>query len=189
MQQMKSFFENLTESDNAEFQKNESTWWNGHAFLPIFNYNLKYKFLSGKVEINYEFRQSEFSKPSMIDVGTFGDRHLYQLKCEIETEKTYPNFSISERGILAKLFWQKSDSLYKVKCKDEKLKKVLKQNGNLKKIFIIIENSSEFSPLITANMKNGNYELNIMYNTQQKNEETLYLTNNFCKNLIEYCDK
>lgn len=183
---MEKIFTKLKESQNAEFRKTEKKWWNGHAYLPLINYHLNYKFLNGLVKIHYEFRQSEFSKPSMIDGGAFGDRHNCQVKCEITTEKDYPNFSITERGILAKLFNRKTEFNYKIKCSDENLKTFLQRNQNLNGIFVIVENSPEFSPLIEAKMKDGNYELNIMYDTQQKSETILNLINEFCRNLIEY---
>lgn len=179
-------FENIAKSENAELQMTESTWFNGHAYFPLFIYNLEYDFLSAKVQIQYEFRQSEFSKSSVIDGGAFVDRHLYDIKCSIKSSKTYPNFRIVERGMLAQLFRRKSEILYDVKCKSETLQSVLKQNKNLQEIFKVVENSSEFSPWIEAKMKNGNYQLNIMFNTQQKNEVALNLINDFCKNLIEY---
>ncbi len=186
---MENTFTKLKENENAEFRKSEKKWWNGHAYLPLLNYYLNYKYLNGKIVAHYEFRQSEFSKPSMIDGGAFGDRHNCQVKCEIETDKNYPNFSISERGILAKLFNRKPELNYLIKCNDENLINFLRRNQNLNDIFIIVENSPEFSPLIETKMKNGNYELNIIYNTQQKNENALNSINEFCKNLIEYCSE
>ena len=63
---------------------------------------------------------------------------------------------------------------------------MLEKNENLHYIFSIVENSPELSPLIESNMINGVYELNIIYNTQQKNESVLELMNGFCKNLIEH---
>tara|TARA_R110000868_G_scaffold399453_2_gene673202 strand:+ start:3678 stop:4238 length:561 start_codon:yes stop_codon:yes gene_type:complete len=186
---MENTFTKLKENENAEFLKSEKKWWNGHAYLPLKNYHLNYKYLNGKIIIHYEFRQSEFSKPSMIDGGAFGDRHNCQVKCKIEIDKSFLNFSISERGILAKLFNRKPDLNYVIKCNNENLKNFLKRNQNLKDIFTIVENSPEFSPLIEAKMKNGNYELNIMYNTQQKNENALNSINEFCKNLIDYCNR
>ena len=183
---MENTFTKLKENENAEFRKNEKKWWNGHAYLPLLNYHLNYKYLNSNLFINYEFRQSEFSKPSMIDGGAFGDRHNCQVKCKIATEKNFPNFSISERGISAKLFNRKTEFYYKVNCSDENLTNFLQRNKNLNDIFRIVENSPEFSPLIESKMKAENYELNIMYNTQQKNENALNLINEFCKNLIEY---
>jgi hypothetical protein len=186
---MEKIFTKLKENENSEFRKNEKKWWNGHAYLPLINYHLNYKYLKGEIIINYEFRQSEFSKPSMIDGGAFGDRHNCQVNCKITTEKNYTNFSISERGILAKLFNKKTELFYEVKCNDEKLKNFLLENKNLNKMFIIVENSPEFSPCIEAKIKKEKYELNIMYNTQQKNGNVLNLINEFCKNLIEYCNE
>lgn len=186
---MENTFTKLKEDENAEFLKSEKKWWNGHAYLPLKNYHLNYKYLNGKMMIHYEFRQSEFSKPSVIDGGAFGDRHYCQVKCEIITQHNYPNFSISERAILIKLFNKNPNLYYKVECIDNDLKNFLLRNQNLNSLFRIVENSPELSPLIEAKMKNGNYDLNIMYNTQQKNENVLLLINDFCKNLIEYCNE
>jgi hypothetical protein len=186
---MEEIFEKLKENENAKFQKNEKKWFNGHAYLPLFNYHLNYKYLTGDVKIHYEFRQSEFSKPSMIDGGAFGDRHNCQVNCVISVEKEFPMFKISERGILAKLFRKTPAFFYFIKCNETKLTKMLKRNQYLNEIFQIVENSPEFSPLIESKMNNGNYELNIIYNTQQKNGKVLISINEFCKSLIEYINK
>jgi hypothetical protein len=183
---MDEFFAKLAVDEEAEFYKNELEWWNGHNNLPLITYQLKYKYLSAKVNVEYEFRQSEFSRPSAIDGGIFSDRHNYQVRCEIITNKKYPILNISERGVLVKLLKPKSYLNFNVKCIDKKLKSSLQQNLNLKNIFTIVENSAEFSPLIIGKMKEGYYELNVMYNTQQKNENSLKLINDFCTNLVEY---
>lgn len=185
---MKRFFENLTDCPTIEFQEAESKWYNGHGYFPLFNYNLNYQYLSGKVEIHYEFRQSEFSKSSAIDVGSFGDRHLYEIKCEIKTSNKYPNFSVKEIGVLEKLLSANSQIKYKIKCENKELKRILEENINLKQIYNLVDNSSEFSPQIEAKSKQGYYVLKVMYNTKLKNEESIQLFNDFCKNLIEYCN-
>lgn len=186
---MDIFFEKLKTNENAEFQKNEKKWWNGHAYLPLYNYHLNYKHLSGKIKINYEFRQSEFSKPSAIDGGAFGDRHNYHIMCVIAVDKNYPSFSIDERGILAKLFKKQPAFLYKIKCSEIKMTKMLEQNQNLNDIYQIVENSPEFSPSIIGKMNDGNYELHIICNTQQKNENALNSMNEFCKSVVKYINQ
>ncbi len=185
---MERFFENLTDCPSAEFQKVESKWYNGHGYFPLLNYNLNYQYLSGKVEIHYEFRQSEFSKSSAIDGGSFGDRHLYEIKCEIITSNKCPNFSVKEIGVLEKLLSANSQIQYKIKCENKELKRILEENINLKQIYNMVDNSSEFSPQIEAKSKEGYYVLEVMYNTKLKNEESIQLFNDFCKNLIEYCN-
>ncbi len=183
---MENIFIKLKERENAEFRKIEKKWWNGHAYFPLKNYYLNYKYLHGIINIHYEFRQSEFSKPSMIDGGAFSDRNICQVKCEVKSNRRIPKFNISERGILAKLFNKKDVLNYRVTCDDKNLKNFLQQNLNLNSIFRIVENSPEFSPLIEAKMEDDSYKLNILYNTQKKNENALHLINEFCKNIIEY---
>lgn len=186
---METIFLKLKEKYKAEFNKSLSKWWNGHAYFPLINYQLNYKYLKGVIKINYEFRQSEFTKPSMIDGGAFGDRHNCEINCQIETDKNFPIFTISERGFLNKLFQKNGHVLYKVKCNDKKMQNFLYQDKNLNDIFEIVENSPEFSPLIKGKMILSNYQINIKYNTQQKNESIINSINELCKNLIEYCER
>nr|WP_321231068.1 hypothetical protein [uncultured Psychroserpens sp.] len=186
---MEEIFEKLRENENTEFQKKEKRWFNGHAYFPLFNYHLNYKYLTGEIKTHYEFRQSEFSKPSMIDGGAFGDRHICEVNCVISVNKEFPMFRISQRSILARLLKKAPALLYNIKCNETELKKMLERNQNLNEIFQIVENSPEFSPFIEGKMNNGNYELNIGYNTQQKNGNTLFLINEFCKNVIEYINE
>lgn len=186
---MDNTFTKFKENENSEFQKSEKKWWNGHAYLPLFNYYLTYNYLNSNIIIDYEYRQSEFSKPSAIDGGAFGDRHNCNVICKITVDKKYPKFGITERGILAKIFNRNTELFYKINCNDSNLKNFLKGNIILNKIFLIVENSPEFSPLIEAKMKDGDYELIIRYNTQQKNEEVLILINDFCKKLVDFLNE
>ena len=183
---MDKFFEKLRQKENAEFQKSEKKWWNGHAYLPLYNYYLNYHHLNSEVKIHYEFRQSEFSKPSIIDGGAFGDRHICDVKCIIEVKKNYPSFGISELGLFAKLFNKQNEKYYKVNCNENKMRKMLEQNKNLNEIFLIVKNSPEFSPLIEGKMNDSYYELTVLYNTQQKDSNALNSINEFCKNIIGY---
>ena len=185
---MKKFLKNLTDSTTAEFQEAESKWYNGQGYFPLFNYHLNYQFLSGKVDIHYEFRQSEFSNSSAIDGGSFGDRHLYKINCKIKTSHKYSNFSVMEIGVLEKLLSAYSKISYKIKCENKELKSIVEDNINLQRLYIMVNNSSEFSPQIEAKSIDGYYVLNVMYNTKLKNEESIQLFNDFCKDLIEYCN-
>ena len=65
------------------------------------------------------------------------------------------------------------------------MRKILEHNKILNEIFLIVKNSPEFSPLIEGKMNGNIYELNITYNTQQKDSKALNSVNEFCKSLIE----
>jgi hypothetical protein len=182
---MEIFFEKIKQKENAEFQKNEKKWWNGRAYLPFFDYYLKYNYLNSLVKIHYEFRQSEFSKPSAIDGGAFGDRHICNVKCIIKVKESHPSFSITELSLFSRLFRKQNEINYKVNCIDNKMRKILEHNKILHEIFLIVKNSPEFSPLIEGKMNGNIYELNITYNTQQKDSNALNSVNEFCKSLIE----
>lgn len=186
---MEDFFEKLKCEVDAKFQKNEKKWFNGSAYFPLISYNIQYKYLIGEIKINYEFRQSEFSKPKGFEGGLFGNRHNCLLICNILVDKKHPNFSISERGIFAKLFKKKSTLVYKVNCKEKGLTQMLENNKSLGRIFKIVENSPEFSPSINGKMDKDNYKLNIIYSTQQNNESVLILMNEFCRTIIEFFNK
>jgi len=90
---------------------------------------------------------------------------------------------------LVKLLSANSKIQYKIKCENKELRRFLEENINLKHIYIMVNNSSEFFPQIEAKLKDGYYVLKVMYNTKQKNEESIQLINDFRKNLIEYCNE
>ena len=53
---MEIFFEKIKQKENGEFKKNEKKWWNGHAYLPFFDYYLKYNYINSLVKIHYEIQ-------------------------------------------------------------------------------------------------------------------------------------
>ena len=183
---MDTIFKTLQEKENGTFFKKETKWWNGHAYFPCYTYALHYQFLSANIKIHYEYKQSEFSKPSMVDGGAFGDRHHCSIKVNITTNKKNADFQIYERSFFSKLFKKQNTSSYQIKCKDTKLNAFLKNNTNLQNIFSIVENSPEFSPLLQAKSKKQNYSLYITYSTQQENGYALFLANDLCKDIISY---
>lgn len=181
---MEDFFEKLQSQIDIKLLKSQSKWWNGHAFLPLHKYHFSYEYEGGIIVVDYEFRQSEFIKASILQ-GVYSDRHICYISCRKYIKGSFPKFTISERSIASKLFIKNSDNLFSIRCKDSLLSERLKQNKLLNKIFAVAEESSEFSPLIRGFQdKSGHYVITIGYNTQQKNEECLILLIDFCKELL-----
>jgi len=183
---METFFNQLEKDENAQLLKVEEKWWNGNTYMPLLRYHATYHYKHIPIKINYEFRSSEFSKPSFIDQGTLGDRHIYKINCKIPSTSSLPSFDITERSLLVQLFTRKPQLNYKVYCKELKLKNMLKANLNLKQTFQLVEKSPEFSPIIEGKMKNGTYHISINFNTQIAQEEPIQFLHKFCKDVINH---
>lgn len=187
---MEGFFENLKEKEKGNLVLKKGTWWNGNAYMPFYKYILNYKYKDSEIIFNYEYRQSQFTKPSMIDGGALGDRHISEVSCKVKPKKGSCNFKIIERGLFRRIFSPTKGDLFKVKCKDDEMKEFLLKNQSLYYLYSIVENTPEFCPEILG-IKKGKLDekyflLKIRYNTQQKNKSILFHINEFCKEVSDF---
>ena len=187
---MEEFFKDLEEKEQGTLILKESKWWNGNMYSPIYLYELKYKYKESEIIFNYENRLSEFTKPSMIDGGALGDRHICEVLCKVKSKKGFSDFEITERGFFSKIIKKNKGNLFKVKCENLQVKEFLLENKSLYYLFAIVENSPEFSPEIIgvkeSELDNEYLVLKIRYNTQQENRSILFLINDFCKEISVY---
>jgi hypothetical protein len=181
---MKELLEKIKEKESGTLTMSEKKWFNGHAYLPLYLYHLTFGYKTQTVDLKYEFRQNEFSKPSAIGGGAFSDRHLCHIKCSFDS--SLPDFSIDSRTLLSRLLNKNPKVNFRVKCKDTVLQKSLSINTPLSNIFKIVEESAEFSPLIVGKLiKNSHYQINIDYNTQIEKQDVIVEFLDFLKSIIK----
>ncbi|WP_428741308.1 hypothetical protein [Tenacibaculum sp.] len=189
---MEEYFKNLKEKEKGNLVLKKGRWWNGNTYMPFYEYTLNYKYKDSEIIFNYEYRQSEFTKPSMIDGGALGDRHICQVSCEVRPKKDSCNFKITERGFLGRILRSTKGDLFKVKCENVEMKEFLLKNQSLYYLYSIVENSPEFSPEILGVKKDKldekYFQLKIRYNTQQENKSILFHINEFCKEVSTFWD-
>lgn len=162
---MEEFLKRISDQYNGTINITESTWFNGHAYMPLYNYNLCFNVNGLNIQFRYEFRQSEFSKSKSVDGGTFGDRHILEFTAT-NNEKQCPGFEIRQTGIF-KRFLSKRKALFNVTSKSQNLSDTLLNNPDLNKIMSFLNIDSEFSPNIYGKPEKNIYRLKIAFHLKQ----------------------
>ena len=90
-------------------------------------------------------------------------------------KKRWPGFEVQEIGYFKRIL-SKSALLFGIKCKSQKFGNSLRENNNLKEIMSFLNIDSEFSPNIFGKTGKDNYNLKI-----------LFLTQEIHYNLLDYC--
>lgn len=183
---MKELFDNISNEAATKYSFSESKWWNGHAYLPLKNHIWRISFPNAVVLVQYENRQNEFSKPAFGDSGTYGDRHIFKITCNVNDAKTFPSFEVSARKLMSRIFKKNVAQPYIVDCDNHELKSMLGSNESLKSIYQIVEESPEFAPLIKGERTNEKYLITIDFNVQQINEMALHAIIQFCKDFADF---
>ncbi|WP_452223530.1 hypothetical protein [Lacinutrix chionoecetis] len=187
MNEIETFFDSQKSEQDVKFNKISKKWFNGHAYLPLELFIVNYTFEKSSIKIQYEYRQSEFTKPNAVDVGgAYGDRHNCIIKCKLHSKDEKLKFRIIERNLFSKIFKKHPIHFFSVNCSNKKMKSFLKKNKYLNEIYKVVENSPEFSPSISGNQTDSNFEIIIIYSTQQKNVSILYLMEDFYKSVVSF---
>lgn len=163
---MEDLFKEIAEKYNGSFTINEDSWYNGHGYLPLYVYDVSFSYKGWDFKIRHEFRSSEFSKPSAVDFGAFGDRHMFRVSATT-TNSAFSGFEVTSLSILYKWI-TKNNKGFKVKTKDKKLKQQLENMPELKTIYEFTEIDGEFTPEFYGVNKKGTYTLTMRYATQQE---------------------
>ena len=162
---MEVFLKKIAEQYDGTLQVNESTWYNGHAYMPLFIYTLEFNEDNLKVKFKYEFRKSEFENSTSIDGGTFGDRHIFEFTAN-NSEKEFPSFIVEDVNIFKRIFL-KNKLPFHIKCKSKEFSNMLLNNHNLKEMMSFVSIDSEFSPNIYGKTDEDIYNLKILFLTKK----------------------
>ncbi|MFT5859074.1 MAG: hypothetical protein ACI865_001170 [Flavobacteriaceae bacterium] len=157
---LSTFFERLNSKNNGKLQIEESTWFNGRAYMPRFRYALEYNSISGEISLGYDFRMSESTRSTSLN-STAVDRHLVNAQLKF-TQNVISEFSISDRSLLSRFLTKKE---FTVSSRDKKLSRNLLGNKYLKDIYNHSANSPEFAPLISGKLINNEFYVSIKFNT------------------------
>lgn len=165
-------FPKIEKKFNVSIKSSKSSWFNGRAYFPLYNFKLNIQEKNWDIIINYENRVSEFQQKQYIDGGSFNDRHIYEVKL-IPKSRTldFPKFRISENGWLSRFFNKKK---YICKSDDKILSKKIEKLQCLENYFLI--GDSEFSPSISGRKENEKYIIKVYFNLTKNDEDVLLLT-------------
>jgi hypothetical protein len=183
--EVKDYFEKLKKKINGDLKIESSSWFNGHAYFPFNIYQLNMSFENYSIKIEYEFKQSEFSKVSAYDGGENMDRNTCGIECFINSTN-FSNLEIIETGFLARI---RNKTTFKIKTIDDDFKDYLFKLTELKEIFSLSAESSDFSPQIIGKNKTENYYLSIRYSSVGFKENALNLILSLCNQISQYTKK
>lgn len=162
---MDKTIESLSEALNASLKRRTSKWYNGHAYMPLYVYSLQCNYNSAQISIRYEYRQSEFTKSTIMNTSTeFQDRHLCKIKTGVKTNKHFSKIDIRFLRAFERLF-----SKRKLKLKgDQALQQAILASTVLDELSDLVAQSSDFDPQIVGTQKEDEYELSCHFNTSVK---------------------
>lgn len=168
---MEEFLKKISDQYNGIINITESTWYNGHAYMPLYVYSLQFNANDLNIQFRYELRQSEFNKSKSVDGGAFGDRHIFEFNAT-NNKKEWPGFEVNETGIFKRIA-SKRKALFNITSKSQNLCKTLLNNSDLNQIMSFINIDSEFSPNISGKAKEDVYRLKIVFHLQQMHYDLL----------------
>ncbi|QYJ68853.1 hypothetical protein [Flavobacterium litorale] len=175
---MEALFKEIATQYNGNYSVTESSWYNGHAYLPLYSYSLTFSHKEWDFKIRHEFRSSEFTKPKAVNLGSFADRHLFDINVS-KSNTDFPNFEIVTPSFFAKLIGWGRTRNFKVKSSNTSLIRYCSNNPQLVAVCEYVNLDAEFSPQFIGVNKSRNYNLTIRYATQQKRVDLL-------KNLLDF---
>jgi hypothetical protein len=173
----------------SSFRKKEGSWYNGNAYLPLVNYYWETTHLNSIIKYWYEFRCSEFTRPSFIDLGASGNRHLCRVQLSIPSSYQ-SKIDIYELSYFSNLL-KKDKTNFKIKTNDKRMENFLKELESLNQIFEMVKISPEFSPVINGNSTKDkeHFSIQILYETQVFNTRAIDLVTSFCESFILLLNK
>lgn len=180
---MNKKLENFLIYNSIPFKKKESKWYNSHAYLPLIEIQIVEENNELNVFHNFEFRISEFSKPTFIN---YNDNLTSRIRVQSEftiKNKSLPEFKIEKSSYFINLF--KSNSSFKIKTKNSSFKNFL-DNEEIKSFFEMFKSDPEFDPIIKGINSNGTFKIG--FNFQCKNIDGMYLEiiNRIISNINHY---
>lgn len=147
---METYLRKIADKYNGDYQKEESTWYSW-GYLPLETYYVKFVFENWNLILRYEYKMSNQK-----------DRHLVDISL-INSEINIESFRIYSRSLIGRILNKISN--FNVKCVDKTIKLKFEKSIELLSLFKIVENSSEFDPMIEGWKQDNGYKITIGFNT------------------------
>jgi len=157
---LQNSLEKIAEKQSGDFTYSEGTWFNGNGYLPLYNYTIKIKSEAVSIEVRYEHKANEFSKATGLDIGAHVDRHTCSITSRLENASQLHGFIIRHKSRLDNLF---SSGLFRVKCKNARVKNVLFLDKDLKELFLLSRESANFKPYISGVQKGTDFIIEVHF--------------------------
>lgn len=174
---MEEFMKKVADKFDCEIEISENNYDLGFMIrnLPSTHMILKKKTDQFNFAVSRNFMFGTSNSPSVWS-GNTPDK--YTVSCTIHLYKNlFPDFLIMEHGPFQKLIFREH---VRIRCKDESLKKKLKSNQLIKKIFRAVRSTAEFSPVIQGKNHSTYFSLDINYQSFEKLEEIFEIIIKFC---------
>ena len=175
-----SIFQNQDYISLFNIKTQESSYWNGRAYMYSEKYSMFFVTPRSESTIYFEARNNEATK---VGIDGFTDQNILSSETKIRNAHYKTTFRIGSAGFLHKIMGK--NKLFNVYCNDQKLKTVLASSSTLKQIFEIANSSSDLSPDILAeyNENDNWYVLKINYLTKEKNDKLILSVIDFIKEI------
>ncbi|WP_338648148.1 hypothetical protein V5J73_05420 [Flavobacterium sp. KS-LB2] len=171
-----SIFENPNYISLFNIKAQESSYWNGRAYMSSEKYSMSFATPRSESTIYFEARNNEATR---VGIDGFTDQNILSSETKIRNPHYKTSFRIGSASFLHKIMGK--NKAFDISCNDEKLKTVLASSSTLKQIFEIANSSSDLSPDILAeyDRNDNSYVLKINYLTKEKNEQLILLAIDF----------
>lgn len=172
--------ENYLIENSISFKRKESKWYNSNAYFPLIEIQILEEKNDMNIFHNFEFRQSEFSKPNYINSNDSLTSRII-IKSEITLKNNnLSDFKIEKSGYFTNLF--KGNSSFKITSKNQSLKKLL-QSKEMKNFFEMYSEDPEFEPMITGVKNDEGYKISIDFQCRNINEKYIEIINKISDNI------
>lgn len=109
--------ENYLIENSISFKRKESKWYNSNAYFPLIEIQILEEKNDVNIFHNFEFRQSEFSKPNYINSNdSLTSRIIIKSEITLKNNKL-SDFKIEKSGYFTNLF--KGNSSFKITSKNQ----------------------------------------------------------------------
>ena len=139
-------------------------WYTLRNYQPKFEYIIQIKSAHFIINVYYDFIGNEFSTSGVVNTQSITDRYNCSIFCTTENDGTFPEFYLR-----SKTWWEYyfTSGIFKIKCKDLKFVKQLKKDQILKSVCKLAREMHDFEPIITGNIYEPKFALEIHYGTSR----------------------
>ncbi len=163
------FSENASVIYGREFQKKESSWFNGRSYYPSY----KYRIATEKLQMVYDYLSNELLDSNTL-LPSKSDYHIIKIRYKFSSDLN-AGFEMMAKWFLWKLFHKKK---YHVRSSNKELADYLSGNDSIRKLYAAYFDP-EFSPKVKGISKEGRYVITFRFSLIRFNPEIFNLISDF----------
>lgn len=166
---MQTLLSKLSQTKGVELRIEESTWFNGHGYFPMYSYQLNYPHSNWEVTVAGEFRSSEQSKPTGLNQGVFTDACLWSFIFQKAPAENDCNFEICRSSWIQRNLLQKP--ALRCNVSDQALQHKLISDPNIQAFFT--QQHAPTTAVITGKINQQKFQVQLNFNTNFRHEQIL----------------